>query len=41
MGEGKDGRKEGRKGTGKGREGRRKGGTCSKVLGVIDAPELV
>jgi len=42
MGEGRDWRKEGRKG-GKGREGEGKGGgrgTCSKVLGGIDAPGL-
>jgi len=34
-------RKEGRKGKGKGREGEGKGGTCSKVLGGIDAPALL
>jgi len=40
MGGGRDGRKEGRMGRGKGREGEGKGGrgTCSKVLGGIDAP---
>jgi len=34
MGEGRDGRKEGRKA----REKRGEGGTCSKVLGRTDAP---
>jgi len=38
MGGGRDGRKEGREGRGKGREGEGRGGTCSKVLGRIDAP---
>jgi len=38
-----DGRKKGRKGRGKGREEEGKGGeggTCSKVLGGIDAPAV-
>jgi len=40
MGGRRDWRKEGRKGREKGREGEGKGGgTCSKVLGGIDAPE--
>jgi len=40
MGGGRDGREEERKGRKNGREGegKGKGGTCSKVLGGIDAP---
>jgi len=37
--EGMGGRRDWRKGMGKGREGEGKGGTCSKVLGGIDAPD--
>ena len=38
MGGRRDWRKEGRKGKERGREG--EGGTCSKVLGGIDAPAI-